>query len=411
MVPCSVRAAGTVILCSLLALLWLLLQLLPLVHRLGRHSSSSGSSGSWAGRWQPTGTRSQTGSWSGPLLRLLLDLSVLSLAGGAAERLLGAVLCQLGGHSVRSSWTSWLSGHSTRSSVLCGGTAAAAAFVLAFGAACVAAHAAQALLLGRRPYSGTGAQPRSVSAWQAAWCSVEHGIELLLLALLARDWWHSCTAAVAAAAGTGSAGGAAGLAQAAGLVLSLLPRPLALRAAGQLATTAQPWLAWWRGGGNMAPSAVLLVAGHVAAQHLLQARRPQAVAVHAWATTSASRGNLAGSSSQQQLQQLRQRRSLLAAASLSSVHFLSDAALLPLLPALRAAQRWRSAALASPVSRLSTATAAMGAAQTLLLLANRASLGTIQYTLPYATAQLLLCMLAPMLLFRSAALRTVAVNA
>ena len=388
-------------LCTALALLWLLGQPLPRLPPLrwpGWRALSSSSG--WARQWQRTASQTQVAAGSEPLSQLLLSLLVLGLAGGAAEQQLGATLCQLSGGSARSSWASWVSGHSARSSPLCSSTAAAAAFVLACAAACVAAHPWR---LRRRVASGADALSCSPTAWQGAWRSAQLGTELLLLALLACEWWCSFATLAAAAVGGGApVASAAGLAQVAALAFSLLPRPLALRAAGLAASMAQPWVQWWRGGSGGQPSAVLLAAGYVAAQQLLMARRPAAATAHAWVTLAGLR-NLAGAGFEGQQQR---QLSLLTAALVGLLRFWADAALLPLLPAVRALQRWRSTALATPCLRLCASSATVAAAQALLLLANRACLGTLQSTAPYAAAQLLLCSLAPLLLLlRSASLR------
>lgn len=385
---------GTMALCTALALLWLLGQLQPRLPPLrwpGWRALSSGRS--WARQWQRTASQTPVASGSEPRSQLLLSLLVLGLAGGAAEQQLGATLCQLSGGSARSSWASWLSGHSARSGSLCNSTAAAAAFVLACAAACVAAHSWR---LGRRLASGADTLSCSPTAWQGAWRSAQLGIELLLLALLACEWWRSFATLAAAAVGGGApVASTAGLAQAAALAFSLLPRPLA-------ASVAQPWVQWWRGGSSGQPSTVLLAAGYVAAEQLLMARPPAAATAHAWVTL-AGRRNLAGASFQGQQQP---QLSLLTAALVGLPRFGADVVLLPLLPAVHALQRWRSAALATPCLRLCASSAAVAAAQALLLLANRASLGTLQSTAPYAAAQLLLCSLAPLLLLlRSASLR------
>lgn len=386
-----------------MTLLWLLCQL-PRLPAL-RWPGAVGSRSSWP-RWgQPAAPPGQAGGWSEPLLHLLLHLLTLSLAGGAAERQLGAAVCQLTGGS-HSSWAGWL-GHSMRSSPACGSAAAAAALVLAFIAACAAAHVAAALLLQRQGLSGAHPlQRRSLGAWQAAaWRSAQHGIELLLLALLACEWWRSCAVLVAAAAGGTPGSSTAALAKgAAGLALHWLPRPLVMRAAGHVASAAQPWLAWWRSGGATAPSPVMLAAGYVAAQLLLQERRAVPPATHGWAAAAASRGNPAGSSSKYQQQLGQRQHSFLTSALTSLLHFIAEAALLPLLPLLHTFRRWRSAAFATPNSRLLTATMAVAAAQTLLLLASRASFGTLPHTPPFAAAQLLLCTLAALLLLCSAPL-------
>jgi hypothetical protein len=388
-----------------LTLLWLLGQLplrLPALRFLGRRHSSSGGA-SWSRGWQH-GT--PDGGGSEQLPRLLLSLVVLSLAGGTAERQLGASLCWLSGGSSSISWASWL-GHSARSSSpLCGSTAAAAAFVLAFTSACAAAHAVTVWLRWRQARDSARAQPHSFGVWQTAQHSTQHGIELLLLALLAREWWHSFAALAGAAMGSTPAGGAATLVQAAGLAFSLLPRPLALHAAEMAASAAQPWVLWWRGGGSRDPSAVLLAAGYVVAQQLLLRQRQRAApvaAAQAWLSL-ASRGSCASPNALSRRQPLQLRRSLLTAALIGLLRFLADAALLPALPALRAVQHWRTAALATSASRLLSCAAAVAAAQTLLLLASRASLGTLQSGPSFAAAQLLLCSLGALLLLRSASL-------